>query len=156
MDRRFMQMAIDLAWDNVSSGAGGPYGAVVVRQGEVVATGTNRVLADNDPTAHAELVAVRAAAQKLGRTDLSDCEIYASSEPCPMCLAAIYWSRIKAVYYCYPKDPLGPALNAAFIYDQLARPQEERSVPMIQMANADPSKNPLALWRQRLAGAQHP
>ncbi|HEY8416471.1 MAG TPA: nucleoside deaminase [Limnochordales bacterium] len=153
MEQRFMQMAIDLAWDNVSSGVGGPYGAVVVRNGEVVATGTNRVLTDNDPTAHAELVAVRAAAQKLGRTDLSDCEIYASSEPCPMCLAAIYWSRIKAVYYCYPKDPIGPELNAAFIYDQLSRPMAERAVPMRQMANAEPDKNPLALWRQRLASA---
>lgn len=92
-----MRKAIELSIDNVNNG-GGPFGAVIARDGEIVATGVNRVTANNDPTAHAEVSAIRAAAAALGTFDLSDCEIFTSCEPCPMCLGAIYWARLKKVY----------------------------------------------------------
>lgn len=98
-----MRRAIVLSVDNVRNG-GGPFGAVITRNGEVVATGVNRVTANNDPTAHAEVTAIRNAAQKLGTFDLSDCEIYTSCEPCPMCLGAIYWARLKKVYFANNKE----------------------------------------------------
>src|ERR1700750_1681989 len=96
---RFMQQAIDLATENVTSGRGGPFGCVIVKDGEVVATGSNQVTASNDPTAHAEVTAIRNACQKLGTFVLDGCDVYTSCEPCPMCLAALYWSRCRAIYY---------------------------------------------------------
>ena len=98
-DQRFMRMAIELATENVRAAGGGPFGAVVVRAGEVVATGANQVTAMNDPTAHAEVVAIRNACRALGTFDLSGCEIYSSCEPCPMCLTAILWARCDGLYY---------------------------------------------------------
>jgi len=98
-DAHFMRMAIDLATANVVSGAGGPFGAVIVKDGAIVATGVNQVTATNDPTAHAEVTAIRAAAQALGHFELTGCTIYSSCEPCPMCLGAIYWSRVDALYF---------------------------------------------------------
>lgn len=104
-----MRKAIELSIDNVNNG-GGPFGAVIARNGEIVATGVNRVTANNDPTAHAEVSAIRAAAAALGTFDLSDCEIFTSCEPCPMCLGAIYWARLKKVYL--PTTRLMPRISA--------------------------------------------
>src|ERR1700680_1413628 len=98
MDNPFMTRAIQLSIDNVRSGRGGPFGAVVVKDGAIVAEGTNQVTSTNDPTAHAEVLAIRAACKKLGGFDLEGCEIYSSCEPCPMCLGAIYWARLFRVY----------------------------------------------------------
>lgn len=126
----FMKRAIALSQEGMERGDGGPFGAVVVRDGEVIAEGNNRVLASNDPTAHAEVVAIRRATEALGRFDLSDCELYTSCEPCPMCLGAIYWARPKAVYYANTRhDAAAIAFDDSFIYDELEKPIEERTIP---------------------------
>ena len=123
-----MRRAIVLSVDNVRNG-GGPFGAVITRNGEVVATGVNRVTANNDPTAHAEVSAIRNAAEALGTFDLSDCEIYTSCEPCPMCLGAIYWARLKKVYFANNKtDAQNIGFDDSFIYDELALPRQERKL----------------------------
>jgi tRNA(Arg) A34 adenosine deaminase TadA len=126
-----MQQAIDLATENVVSGAGGPFGAVVVRDGEVVATGVNRVTATNDPTAHAEVVAIRAACKALGDFQLTGCEVYTSCEPCPMCLAALYWSRCDAIYYGNTAaDAAAAGFDDSFLYEEIARPLDQRKIPI--------------------------
>jgi len=125
----FMRMAIDLAVTNVISGAGGPFGAVIVKDGAVLATGVNRVTAGSDPTAHAEVMAIRAAAQLLGHFELTGCTIYSSCEPCPMCLGAIYWARLDALYFgCTAKDAAATGFDDAFIYEEIDRPFGERRV----------------------------
>lgn len=125
-----MREAISLADNNVRNG-GGPFGAVIVKDGKVVATGVNRVTANNDPTAHAEVSAIRNACKKLKTFDLSGCEIYSSCEPCPMCLGAIYWSRIKKIYYGNSKaDAKDIGFDDSFIYDELALPYGRRHVAM--------------------------
>ena len=112
--------AIRLSVENVAQG-GGPFGAVVARGGEIVAEGVNRVTALNDPTAHAEVQAIRLAAQRLGRFDLSDCELYASCEPCPMCLGAIYWARLSRLYYAATQhDAAAAGFDDALIYREMA------------------------------------
>jgi tRNA(Arg) A34 adenosine deaminase TadA len=128
-DERFMQMAIDLSIENVASG-GGPFGAVIVRDGEIVATGTNRVTASCDPTAHAEVSAIRAACSRLGTFKLEGCVIYTSCEPCPMCLSAIYWAGLERIYYGNTKaDAKAIDFDDSFIYDQIALDYSERSIP---------------------------
>lgn len=130
-DKQFMRLAIEASIENVRNG-GGPFGAVIVRNGEVVATGVNRVTANNDPTAHAEVSAIRAACQKLETFKLDDCEIYTSCEPCPMCLSAIYWSGIRRIYYGNTaRDAEDINFSDQFIYDEIARPIEERKIPAI-------------------------
>ena len=125
-----MREAISLADNNVRNG-GGPFGAVIVKDGKVVATGVNRVTANNDPTAHAEVSAIRNACKKLKTFDLSGCEIYSSCEPCPMCLGAIYWTRIKKIYYGNSKaDAKDIGFDDSFIYDELALPYGQRHVAM--------------------------
>src|SRR5678815_854020 len=99
MDNRFMTRAIELAVENVRSGQGGPFGAVVVKNNEIVAEGVNRVTSTSDPTAHAEVVAIREACRKLAAFELSNCDLYSSCEPCPMCLGAIHWARLRRVYF---------------------------------------------------------
>lgn len=132
-----MRMAIGLSIDNVGNG-GGPFGAVIARGGDVVATGVNRVTANNDPTAHAEVSAIRAAAAKLGRFDLSDCEIYTSCEPCPMCLGAIYWAHIKKVYFGNTKaDAKAIGFDDSFIYDELELPRDSRRLPSEEFMRSD-------------------
>ena len=121
-----MREAIRLSEDNVRNG-GGPFGAVIARDGEIVGTGTNRVTPDCDPTAHAEVNAIRAAASRLGTFDLSGCEIYSSCEPCPMCLGAIYWARLDRLYYGNDKhDAAAIGFDDAFIYKELAIEPENR------------------------------
>lgn len=121
-----MRKAIEFSVKNVAEG-GGPFGAVIARDGEIVAVGTNRVVPDNDPTAHAEVSAIRAAAKALGTFDLSGCEIYTSCEPCPMCLGAIYWARLDRMYYGNNKhDAAAIGFDDAFIYEELELKPESR------------------------------
>ena len=127
----FMQQAIDLSIENVANG-GGPFGAVIVRNGEVIATGTNRVTATCDPTAHAEVSAIRAACAKLGDFKLAGCTVYSSCEPCPMCLSALYWAGVERIFYGNTKED-AKAINFddSFIYDQIALEHSERTIPCI-------------------------
>ncbi len=132
--KAFMSKAIALAEENVKTLKGGPFGAVVVKDGKIVGTGSNKVTVDNDPTAHAEIVAIRNAAKNLGTFDLSGCEIYSSCEPCPMCLGAIYWARFDKLYYAATKDDAAKAnFDDSFIYKEFALPKEERSILSVQM-----------------------
>ncbi len=124
-----MELAVDLAMQNVEAGAGGPFGAVVVKDGVVIATATNCVTATNDPTAHAEVMAIRKACQALGSFQLDGCEIYTSCEPCPMCLGAMYWARPAAVYYANTRAHAADAgFDDAFIYDEVAFHPEQRTL----------------------------
>ncbi len=126
-----MRRAIALSRRGVEGGAGGPFGSVVVKDGRIVGEGVNQVTSSNDPTAHAEVVAIRAAGAALGTFDLRGCEIYASCEPCPMCLAAIYWARIDRIWYGTGReDAARIGFDDAHIYDEVARPIPERAVPM--------------------------
>jgi tRNA(Arg) A34 adenosine deaminase TadA len=129
MDREIMQRAIDLAAESVKKG-GGPFGAVVVKEGKVIAESANSVTPDNDPTAHAEVNAIRLACKKLGTFMLDGCEIYASCEPCPMCLGAIYWAHIKTIYYAGTRSDAAKAgFDDDFIYREINIDPEKRSVP---------------------------
>ena len=134
MNNPFMARAIQLSIDNVRSGRGGPFGAVVVKDGSIVAEGANQVTSTNDPTAHAEMVAIREACGKLGAFDLEACEIYTSCEPCPMCLGAIYWARLSRVYFANADaDASRVGFDDSLIYRELALPYSQRKIPMIQM-----------------------
>lgn len=145
--RSYMQVAIELAEKNVLNGKGGPFGAVVVKNGKVVAAEVNSVTSTNDPTAHAEVNAIREACKQLNTFDLSECELYASCEPCPMCLSAIYWSRIKKLYYAADKyDAASAGFDDSLIYNELSKPQQERmlSTKQIDLSNA---RAPFELWK---------
>jgi guanine deaminase len=134
MDNAFMARAIQLSLDNVLSGRGGPFGAVVVKDGAIVAEGANQVTSTNDPTAHAEILAIREACRKLGVFDLEGCEIYTSCEPCPMCLGAIYWARLSRIYFGNADaDASKIGFDDSLIYRELARPPSQRRIPMIHM-----------------------
>ena len=130
----FMRRAIELSRHSMESGAGGPFGAVVVRNGRIVGEGHNQVTPNNDPTAHAEVVAIRDACQRLGTFDLSDCELYTSCEPCPMCLGATYWARIGRMFYaCTQADAEAVGFDDAFIYREIDLPHAQRKLPTIQL-----------------------
>lgn len=134
LDKVFMQRAIDLADEGMSSNAGGPFGAVVVKNGEIIAEGFNRVTSTNDPTAHAEVVAIRRACEKLGTFQLDDCIVYTSCEPCPMCLGAIYWARPKAVFFaCNKVDAAKIDFDDQFIYDELDKDLEDRQIKFYKL-----------------------
>lgn len=147
-DKTFMREAIHLADESVKSG-GGPFGAVIVKEGEIVAEGSNSVTIDNDPTAHAEVNTIRQACRKLGTFDLSDCVIYTSCEPCPMCLGAIYWARIQRVYYGNTKKDAA-AIDFAddFIYKELEHPVGERSVPFVPLLRDEAIKT-FEAWKAK-------
>lgn len=135
-----MRKAIALSERNVNEG-GGPFGAVIARDGEIVATGVNRVTAEHDPTAHAEVSAIREAARRLGTYDLSGCEIYTSCEPCPMCLGAIYWARLDRMFYGNTKtDAAAIGFDDAFIYNELSLEPASRSLRSEQMMHEDALK----------------
>lgn len=129
----FMRRAIELSRENVKRG-GGPFGAVIVKDGRIVGEGANRVTASNDPTAHAEVTAIRDACSRLGTFDLSGAEIYTSCEPCPMCLAAIYWARLDRIHFANTKmDAAEIEFDDHFIYEEFARDPAQRRIPMRQM-----------------------
>ena len=129
-----MRRAIDLSIENVRSGQGGPFAAVVVKDGEILATGTNVVTTTCDPTAHAEVVAIREACRKLAQFQLEGCEIYTTCEPCPMCLGAIYWARPARVYFGNTAaDAAAIGFDDSFIYQQLEVSLSERAIPMVQL-----------------------
>lgn len=143
---KFMQMAIDLSEYNVKQGLGGPFGAVIVKDGMVLARSANKVVPTNDPTAHAEVSAIRLACQELGTFNLEGCEIYTSCEPCPMCLGAIYWARIDKIYYANTKaDAAGIGFDDHFIYDELERPMDKRKMPFVQLMR-DEALSAFKLW----------
>ncbi len=134
----FMAEAIRLSVANVEEGKGGPFGAVVVKDGRIVARGANNVTGANDPTAHAEVVAIRNACQVLGSFQLDGCEIYTSCEPCPMCLGAIYWARPDKMYYANSKeDAAAIEFDDQFIYEEIARPISERKLFTQQMMRSE-------------------
>jgi len=145
----FMRRAIAAALNNVRSGRGGPFGAVVVKGEEVIAEGANRVTAGNDPTAHAEIVAIREACRTLNTFRLTGCDLYCSCEPCPMCFGAIYWARLSRVFYASAaSDAAQAGFDDAFIYEQLKQPQPEREIPMTQILR-DESLAAFAAWKQQ-------
>ncbi|MBC8467655.1 MAG: nucleoside deaminase [Candidatus Marinimicrobia bacterium] len=130
----FMREAIRLSLENVNSGNGGPFGAVIVKNGNIIARGVNAVTSTNDPTAHAEVVAIRNACEKLGSFQLNGCEIYCTCEPCPMCLGAIYWARPDKIYYANTKqDASNINFDDQFIYSELDVSIAERKLPTIQL-----------------------
>jgi tRNA(Arg) A34 adenosine deaminase TadA len=140
--------AIQTAVESVDSG-GGPFGAVVVKNGRVVARAGNRVTLDNDPTAHAEIVAIRSACEVLGSFQLEGCELYCSSEPCPMCLGAVYWARPDAVYYANGREvALAAGFDDDHIYEEMLRPPEQRRLPLdrIEVEGAD---EPFRRWGEK-------
>ncbi|MFZ0734805.1 MAG: nucleoside deaminase [Candidatus Sulfotelmatobacter sp.] len=129
-----MARAIELSLDNVLSGKGGPFGSVIVKDGKMIAEGANRVTAMNDPTAHAEVCAIREACARLGVFELSGCEIYTSCEPCPMCLGAIYWARLARVYFAsLASDASKIGFDDSFIYREIGQNVRKRSISMIPM-----------------------
>ncbi len=142
----FLRRAIVLATENVVRSAGGPFGAVVVRDGRIVAEGVNTVTAAHDPTAHAEVNVLRAAARALGAFSLAGCQLYSSCEPCPMCLAAAYWARIDAVYYgASAADAARAGFDDAFLYEELRKDKSERKLPVAQLAG-DEAWASFAAW----------
>jgi guanine deaminase len=141
----FMRRAIALSSEMVQRG-GGPFGAIVVKDGKIVAEGANRVTVDNDPTAHAEVVAIRAACAALGSFALAGCEIYTSCEPCPMCLAAIYWARIERIYFANARsDAAAVGFDDDFLYREIPLPIEARAIPMRRLL-ADEANAVFRAW----------
>ncbi len=132
--QQYMRRAIELSRTNVAKGTGGPFGAVIVKGGEVIGEGANQVTARNDPTAHAEVEAIRAACAHIGNFDLSGAVIYTSCEPCPMCLAAIYWARLERIYFANTKvDAAAINFDDDFIYREFAKVPAARTIPMTQL-----------------------
>jgi guanine deaminase len=146
MHEQYLRRAIRLAVENVQSGRGGPFGAVIVRDGVVIAEGVNSVTRTKDPTAHAEVTAIRAACESLGRFDLRGCILYASCEPCPMCLGAIYWARLDALYFAAThKDASKAGFDDSFIYTQVPLNAESRSL-LTKRLLGDEGGEPFAIW----------
>ena len=146
--QELMQRALDLAVENVRNG-GGPFGAVIARGGEIVAEGVNRVTSQHDPTAHAEVQAIRKACSELNTFDLTGLDIYASCEPCPMCLGAIYWAHLDHLYFAGTKDDAARiGFDDAFIYKELPLPIHERKLPTEAMMNAE-AQAPFVAWQER-------
>jgi len=148
-DDTYMREAIELARRALDDDVGGPFGSVVVKDGQVVGRGRNRVLADRDPTAHAEVLAVRDACRNLATHDLTGCTVYASSEPCPMCLGALLWARVARIVYAV--DRAGAAevgFDDAFFYEEIERPEAERSVEMERLPDPD-ARRVMETWAER-------
>ena len=143
----YMRRAIRLAEENAASGNGGPFGAVIVKDGKVVAEGSNTVTVDNDPTAHAEVNAIRRACAVLGTFDLSGCELYTSCEPCPMCLAACYWAHVSKVFYAAGREDAADAgFDDEMIYVEVAKQLNERKLPFVQLLPEE-GLRPFMLWK---------
>ncbi len=149
MHEVFLQQAIDLAADNVSSGDGGPYGAIIVKNKRLIAASGNKVTSSLDPTAHAEISAIRLACIALNDFQLHDCILYTSCEPCPMCLGAIYWARLAKVYYaCSRFDAADANFDDSFIYDEILISPSERSIAMHHI-NLPDALQPFKLWTEK-------
>jgi guanine deaminase len=145
-EEKFMAEAIHVGLQGMRNNIGGPFGCVVVKGEEIVGSGSNRVLADNDPTAHAEVVAIRDACTKLGTFNLGGCELYTSCEPCPMCMGAIYWARPAKVYYANTRyDAADAGFDDKFIYDQLVLSIQQRAIPM-QCIHTSGAKEMFTEW----------
>jgi guanine deaminase len=148
-DEAFMRHAIALSRRGMEGGAGGPFGAVVVKDGQVVAEGWNQVTSTNDPTAHAEVVAIRRACTALGRFDLRGAVLYTSCEPCPMCLAAAYWARVDAVVFGNTRDEAAAiGFDDQWLYDEVPKPIEARSLPMRRLLGAE-ALEAFAAWADK-------
>jgi len=144
----FLRQAIDLAVDNVRRN-GGPFGALVVREGIVIAAGTNQVTRSNDPTAHAEIVAIREACRVLGDFQLSGCDVYSSCEPCPMCLGALYWARPARVFFAATQqDAAAAGFDDSFIYREIDLPHAQRSIPILHIADEQATR-PFQEWARK-------
>jgi len=149
MHEEFLQQAIVLAAANVTSGRGGPYGAIIVKDNQLIAAGGNKVTSTLDPTAHAEIVAIRQACLKLNDFQLHNCILYTSCEPCPMCLGAIYWARLAKVYYaCSRFDAAAANFDDSFIYDEILVPPSERSIAMLHL-NLPNALQPFNIWAEK-------
>lgn len=149
MKEKFMREAIRLSLEKSRDNCGGPFGAVVVRAGEIVGRGWNQVTSKNDPTAHAEVVAIRAACKKLNAFQLADCELYTSCEPCPMCLSAIYWARVRRVFYANTRrDAARIKFDDDLIYREISRPMTRRKIPMRQLLRPEALKA-FAAWEAK-------
>jgi guanine deaminase len=150
MDNPFMTRAIQLSIENVHTGHGGPFGAVVVKDGTIIGEAANQVTSTKDPTAHAEVLAIRAACKKLGAFELLGCEIYTSCEPCPMCLGAIYWARLARVYFGNADaDASKIGFDDSFIYREIGQPHSQRKIPMIQMMREE-ALTAFRAWENKL------
>ena len=148
MDHSFVRKAIELAVESVQ-GNGGPFSALVVKGGRVIATGTNEVTRMNDPTAHAEIVAIRKACRVLGAFQLSGCDVYTSCEPCPMCLGALYWARPAHIFFAATRDDAAAAgFDDSLIYRQIELPHAQRSIPMIQVVDGQATR-PFEEWAHK-------
>ena len=146
--KKFMAKAIELSINSANT-IGGPFGSVVVQDNKIISEGSNKVTSLNDPTAHAEIVAIRNACQKLGTFNLSGCEIYTTCEPCPMCLSAIYWARIDKIYYANTReDAKNIDFDDSFIYFEIAKKINERKIKMIQM-NRDEALEAFKIWKNK-------
>ena len=145
---QFMRKAIALSLKNIHLSQGGPFGALIVKDGVIIAQGTNQVTVNNDPTAHAEIVAIRQASQKLATFQLLGCELYTSCEPCPMCLGAIYWARIARVYYANTQaDAAQIGFDDQFIYQEFQLPINQRKLTMVQIMKEE-AKKAFELWAE--------
>lgn len=141
LQKKYMQMAIDLSRQGMEAGEGGPFGCVIVKDGEVVGKGYNTVASTHDPTAHAEIIAIRDACERLQSSRLEGCELYTSCEPCPMCIGAIYWARPEKIFFANDKKEAAEAgFDDDFIYKEIELPIEERQIPMVQMQLEDARK----------------
>lgn len=149
MHEEFLRQTIALAVDNVRSGEGGPYGAIIVKDNQLIAASGNQVTRSLDPTAHAEIAAIRLACKKLNDFQLHDCILYASCEPCPMCLGAIYWARLAKVYYaCSRYDAAAAHFDDSFIYDEISVSPSERSIGMLHL-NLPNARLPFEIWAEK-------
>ena len=147
-ENQLMEQAIEMAVDNVRAGRGGPFAALVVRDGKVIARGTNQVTSTNDPTAHAEIRAIRTACSRLDTFELDDCVLYSTCEPCPMCLGAIYWARLESVVYASTHQEASAAgFDDTFIYEELSRPVEQRELPMRRLMSRE-AQRVFDAWRK--------
>lgn len=149
MSNPFMARAIQLSIENVQSGQGGPFGAVIVRNGEIIGEGANQVTSLSDPTAHAEVLAIRQACAKLGSFELKDCDLYSSCEPCPMCLGAIYWARLARIFYgSTAADAAKIGFDDSLIYGELQVPKDQRIIPALQIMR-DEALAAFRAWAQK-------
>lgn len=149
MHEEFLQQAVTLAADNVRSGDGGPYGAIIVKDNQLIAASGNKVTRTLDPTAHAEVAAIRLACKKLNDFQLHDCVLYTSCEPCPMCLGAIYWARLAKVYFaCSRHDAAAANFDDSFIYDEISVLPSERSITMLHV-NLPNARQPFEIWTEK-------